>query len=264
MALGSTLTSSDKGSCKRRAIDTAPRMDTSSSCNSCDASSLAEYTDAPDSLTTTGTALISPFPWALCSAKISLIKASVSRLAVPLPMAIKCTWWFLSKSAMVCLASSTLLSGANGYTVAIAKLSSLFLATWPRLSTTAILTPWRIPGSTPKIVFWPAGAAINRCCKLFANTSIAADSAVKRFSVSKRCSICGRHLSNHSFLPSDNKNCWRSLGSAAVKLNAWLICSINGASSPSMAIVSTLSWRPRSIASNLWLGRRAKLSAWSK
>ena len=39
---GSILTSSASGSCRRRAIDTAPRSDTSRSGNSCAASSEAE------------------------------------------------------------------------------------------------------------------------------------------------------------------------------------------------------------------------------
>ena len=42
MALGSILTSSASGSCRRRAIDTAPRSVTSRSGNSCAASSDAE------------------------------------------------------------------------------------------------------------------------------------------------------------------------------------------------------------------------------
>src|SRR5262249_59117668 len=50
---GSILTSSASGSCSRRAIDTAPRSETSSSGSSCDAYAEAEYTDAPASETTT-------------------------------------------------------------------------------------------------------------------------------------------------------------------------------------------------------------------
>ena len=42
MVLGSIFTSSASGSCSRRAIDTAPRSDTSSSGNSARAMSLAE------------------------------------------------------------------------------------------------------------------------------------------------------------------------------------------------------------------------------
>ena len=52
MDLGSILTSSASGSCSRRAMDTAPRSDTSMPGNSCEAYSDAEYTDAPASETT--------------------------------------------------------------------------------------------------------------------------------------------------------------------------------------------------------------------
>ena len=54
MDFGSILTSSASGSCSRRAMDTAPRSETSMSGNSSAASSEAEYTDAPASLTITG------------------------------------------------------------------------------------------------------------------------------------------------------------------------------------------------------------------
>jgi hypothetical protein len=52
IAFGSIFTSSASGSCRRRAIDTAPRRLTSSPGNSFAASSDAEYTDAPASDTT--------------------------------------------------------------------------------------------------------------------------------------------------------------------------------------------------------------------
>src|SRR3954471_11925194 len=49
---GSIFTSSASGSCQRRAIETAPRSDTSMSGSSREANSEAEYTDAPASETT--------------------------------------------------------------------------------------------------------------------------------------------------------------------------------------------------------------------
>ena len=52
MLLGSIFTSSANGSCTRRAMLTAPRRLTSRSGNSWLATSLAEYTEAPASLTT--------------------------------------------------------------------------------------------------------------------------------------------------------------------------------------------------------------------
>ena len=56
MLFGSTFTSSASGSCRRRAMEMAPRMVRSSSGNSSRATSLALYTLAPASLTiTTGT-----------------------------------------------------------------------------------------------------------------------------------------------------------------------------------------------------------------
>ena len=89
MDFGSILTSSASGSCRRRAMDTAPRSETSSSGSSCEANSDAEYTDAPASETTmlvmfnSGRSLIR-----------SRVSLSVSREAVPLPMAITETWCF--------------------------------------------------------------------------------------------------------------------------------------------------------------------------
>ena len=50
---GSILTSSASGSCSRRAMETAPLSVTSSPDSSREASSEAEYTDAPASETTT-------------------------------------------------------------------------------------------------------------------------------------------------------------------------------------------------------------------
>ncbi len=49
--LGSILTSSASGSCSRRAMETAPRMDTLRSGSSCEAKAEAEYTEAPASET---------------------------------------------------------------------------------------------------------------------------------------------------------------------------------------------------------------------
>ena len=51
MAFGSIFTSSASGSCMRRAMETALRWVTSKSGNSSAASLLAEYTEAPASLT---------------------------------------------------------------------------------------------------------------------------------------------------------------------------------------------------------------------
>src|SRR2546427_555047 len=97
IALGSILTSSASGSCRRRAIDTAPRSDTSSSGNSLAANSEAEYTDAPASLTTTFCSF--GLAAALIASPASL---SVSRLAVPLPIAISSTLCLAHSCLIVC------------------------------------------------------------------------------------------------------------------------------------------------------------------
>ena len=90
MDFGSIFTSSASGSCRRRAIDTAPRSETSRSGSSLDANSDAEYTDAPASLTTTFSITVSgDIDWMrLIRSAASL---SVSREAVPLPIAIRLT-----------------------------------------------------------------------------------------------------------------------------------------------------------------------------
>ena len=81
MACGSILTSSASGSWKRRAMEIAPRIVTSKSGNSCIAMGEAEYTDAPASLTT-----IARQSKSACAIS-SFMSVSVSRDAVPLPMA---------------------------------------------------------------------------------------------------------------------------------------------------------------------------------
>ena len=81
MDFGSILTNSAKGSCKRRAIETAPRKETSSSGNSLAASSEAEYTEAPASETVILVNLSSG--WRLMT---SATNWSVSLEAVPLPI----------------------------------------------------------------------------------------------------------------------------------------------------------------------------------
>ncbi len=86
MAFGSMRTSSASGSWSRRAIDTAPRSDTSRSGNSAAASSDAEYTDAPASETTMRVSGRSGL-----RAIRSAASLSVSRDAVPLPIAMSCT-----------------------------------------------------------------------------------------------------------------------------------------------------------------------------
>ncbi len=90
-------------------MDTAPRSDTSRSGNSLAASSEAEYTEAPASLTMI---LVSFSPGTfLISSPASL---SVSRLAVPLPMAIRSTPCLAQSLARIARVPSQSLRGACG------------------------------------------------------------------------------------------------------------------------------------------------------
>ena len=66
----------------------------------------------------------------------------------------------------------------------------LVATTLPVLSTTATLTPVRKPGSSPIVVFAPAGAAINKSLRFFANTSMASSSARSRRALKSSVSIC--------------------------------------------------------------------------
>src|SRR5258708_811081 len=83
MDLGSILTSSASGSCRRRAMDTAPRRDTSMPGSSREAYSDAEYTEAPASETMILVSFSSG-----CDLIRSAASRSVSREAVPVPVAI--------------------------------------------------------------------------------------------------------------------------------------------------------------------------------
>ena len=177
MALGSIFTSSARGSCKRRAIDTAPRKDTSSSGSSFDASSDAEYTDAPASLTMIFCACRS-----LLFFSISPTSLSVSREPVPLPILIRSTLYCLHSVVSVRIDLSHWFCGACGKMVLVAS-------TLPVLSTTATFTPVRRPGSNPIVVLAPAGAAISKSFRFLANTSMASSSARSRSALKSSVSM---------------------------------------------------------------------------
>ena len=98
---------------------------------------------------------------------------SVSRLAVPLPMAIRLTLCLAHRRASVCRLPSQSLRGSCGNTVAVS--TSL-----PVASTTATFTPVRMPGSRPMTDFCPAGAASSRSRRLSPNTLMATFSASSR------------------------------------------------------------------------------------
>ena len=89
-----------QGGSKIDKILAAPRKLTSTSGISRLAYSLALYTEAPASLTTI-LSILEP-PWAAMALISASAKASVSRLAVPLPIAIKLTPWRWHKRPKVC------------------------------------------------------------------------------------------------------------------------------------------------------------------
>ncbi len=107
--LGSILTSSASGSCSRRAIDTAPRSDTSMPGSSRPAYSDAEYTDAPASDTMILVSLRSG-----CRAIRSAASLSVSRDAVPLPMETSSTLCSRASAASVAIDWSHCRRGSCG------------------------------------------------------------------------------------------------------------------------------------------------------
>ena len=109
MDFGSIFTSSASGSCRRRAMDTAPRRETSMSGNSSAASWDAEYTEAPASDTVTGVGRVPPAV-AMRSAT-SWASLSVSREAVPFPTAMSSTPCWADRCASASRAASHLFCG---------------------------------------------------------------------------------------------------------------------------------------------------------
>ncbi len=172
--LGSIFTSSARGSCSLLAIDAALLCPTSNSGNSSVASLLAEYTEAPASLTIiycTGFCI---------SLIISAIICSDSRDAVPLPTDIRDILYLSTSAFTVFLVSSTLFCGAVGYTTVVSS-------TFPVLSTTASLQPVRNAGSHPSTFLPAIGGCIRSCSRFLPNTFIAPSSAfsVNSFRISR-------------------------------------------------------------------------------
>ncbi len=168
MDFGSIFTSSASGSCRRRAMDTAPRSDTSMPGSSREAYSDAEYTDAPASDTITLVSFSSG-----CLAISSPASLSVSREAVPLPIATSSTACSSASFASLAIASSHLLAGTCGWMTSVATVL-------PVASTTATFTPVRKPGSRPSVARVPAGAASSRSRRFAAKTFTASSSAAVR------------------------------------------------------------------------------------
>lgn len=90
-------------------METAPRIDTSRSGSSWEAKAEAEYTEAPASETITFVSFSSG-----CLAHSSPASLSVSRDAVPLPMAIRSTSWSFASRASFASDSSHLFAGTCG------------------------------------------------------------------------------------------------------------------------------------------------------
>ncbi len=90
-------------------METAPRIETLSSGSSCEAYAEAEYTEAPASETIALVRLSSG-----CCLIRSSASLSVSREAVPLPIAIRSTWCFFASAARVAIEASHLLAGWCG------------------------------------------------------------------------------------------------------------------------------------------------------
>lgn len=120
-------------------METAPRSDTSMSGSSCEANAEAEYTEAPASDTITLVSFSSG-----CLVMSSPASLSVSRDAVPLPIATSSTACSLASRASLAIASSHLLAGTCGWMTSVAT-------TLPVASTTATFTPVRNPGSRPSV-----------------------------------------------------------------------------------------------------------------
>ncbi len=147
----------------------APRAVRSRSGNSSIATSLAEYTLAPASLTRTLTGLGSSCP------RTSATKLSVSRPAVPLPMATSSTWCFRIRPARVAAACARSRSDLCGCRVTYSR-------SFPVRSTAATLHPVRNPGSIPSVGFIPAGLASRSSRRLVSKVRIDSRSAACFFS----------------------------------------------------------------------------------
>mmetsp|Transcript_16302 Transcript_16302/g.38833 ORF Transcript_16302/g.38833 Transcript_16302/m.38833 type:complete len:207 (+) Transcript_16302:773-1393(+) len=146
----SILVNSLRGSCSRRAMDTALRHSGATSGSSETASLETEYTDDPASSTT---AYLRPLP-------SDAIHSTVFRLAVPFPIATNSTRnsSTIAKADLVAASAPSLLPW--GCTTATRR-------TLPVGSTTAILHPWLYPGSTPRMHLRVTGACMRTAWKLF-------------------------------------------------------------------------------------------------
>ena len=131
--------------------------------------------------------------------------------------------------------------------------------TFPVASTTATLTPVRIPGSKPMVARGPAGAASSRSFRLRANTVIASVSARSRnadiSSVSRCIESLMRHVqrtTSHNHL-SAGRALFATLANPAIMSSTGLNGALHAGFSSSLSRRSTTvkiaSFRPRNNAS---------------
>mmetsp|Transcript_46593 Transcript_46593/g.118904 ORF Transcript_46593/g.118904 Transcript_46593/m.118904 type:complete len:264 (+) Transcript_46593:148-939(+) len=250
MCCGSIFTSSDSGSCRRRAMDTAPRRETSIPGSSSAASSEALYTLAPASLTTTQPTSSPP---ACSSLQTRATNCSVSRDAVPLPMATTSTACLRISAARSEWARRRLSSGAGGCGKT-APVSTIL----PVASTTASLQPVRNAGSTPSTTLPGRGACSRRLDRFLPKTCTALACALVVRSERSSLSIVGlRSRLTPSCAAASTSSQWvlgrgRPRASAAVSASALAAAAQTAATSQSTATLSSPAASPRLIASVWW------------
>ena len=163
-------------------METAPRRLTSKSGSSEAALLDAEYTEAPASLTTTLVKFSSG--WSAISSPTSL---SVSRLAVPFPIATSEAVCFFARFARISMEDCHSFLGSCGKIVPVSR-------TAPVSEITATFAPVRMPGSRPITALCPAGGASKRSLRLVPNTSMAASCEASRRREKRSLSSCQAHL----------------------------------------------------------------------
>ena len=194
----------------------------------------------------------------------SAASASVSRLAVPLPMAIRLTWCLVHSARNACSAPSQSRRGSWGNTVAVS--TSL-----PVASTTATFTPVRMPGSSPITTRGPAGAASSKSRTLSANTLMATFSASSRSRANKsrsrvRLSLTRQVQDTHLRKKSSAARPWcgtckRSAKRASAMDGVPALGAASGNSGLTNFRSRTSSARPRKAASARCEGTRASGSS---
>ena len=178
---------------------------------------------------------------------------SVSREAVPLPIATRSTLCVTHRAASAAIDPSQSLRGSCGKMAVVAT-------TAPVLPTTATFTPVRMPGSSPIVTRVPAGAANSRSRRLVPKTRMASSSAISRRRCSMSFSSLGCRRAFHARVTAARRKssagrCWW-----VTPANAAMRCSGSPRVAPFSSSGSTMdslrmpSLRPRSSASTRWDG----------